>query len=232
MPRSNLSVAETCSSVALMESRALLAGVSYTANFLSVSEQTALDEALSSRPWKKLRDRTVQNWGGLPHVRGMVPVALPPFLSTLATRLATIGIFAQDAPPNHVLVNRYSPGQGILPHTDGPAYVPTAAIVSLRAPILFDFLALVDPRKEDSAERKRVASIWLEPGSLLVMKAAAYSEMHHAIADRHVDVLDGLVLNAGDAPPAGTRVPRKERVSLTLRRASKTLRNPLRLVKR
>ena len=31
---------------------------------------------------------------------------------------------------NHVLINEYKPGQGIMAHTDGPAYYPVVATIS------------------------------------------------------------------------------------------------------
>lgn len=40
--------------------------------------------------------------------------------------------------PNHVLVNEYRPGEGIMSHEDGPAYYPMVATVSLGAPIVLD----------------------------------------------------------------------------------------------
>ena len=39
--------------------------------------------------------------------------------------------------PNHVLINAYPPGSGILPHTDGPAYEPQTATLSLGCPAQF-----------------------------------------------------------------------------------------------
>lgn len=39
---------------------------------------------------------------------------------------------------NHVLINEYEPGQGIMPHQDGAAYWPVVATVSLAAPIVLD----------------------------------------------------------------------------------------------
>ena len=38
-------------------------------------------------------------------------------------------IFTSGKGPNHVLVNEYLPGQGIMPHTDGPLFHPTIATV-------------------------------------------------------------------------------------------------------
>ena len=42
----------------------------------------------------------------------------------------TTRIFASGKGPNHVLVNEYLPGQGIMPHTDGPLFHPTIATVN------------------------------------------------------------------------------------------------------
>ena len=39
-------------------------------------------------------------------------------------------IFTPGKGPNHVLVNEYLPGQGIMPHTDGPLFHPTIATVT------------------------------------------------------------------------------------------------------
>ena len=33
--------------------------------------------------------------------------------------------------PNHILLNEYLPGQGIIPHIDGDLFYPTIATVSL-----------------------------------------------------------------------------------------------------
>lgn len=44
-----------------------------------------------------------------------------------------------DKAPAHVLVNSYQPGDGIMPHADGAAYLPCVAILSLGAPVVFRF---------------------------------------------------------------------------------------------
>jgi len=64
---------------------------------------------------------------------------LPPPLSIIADRLVQAGIFPKTTPPNHVLLNDYSAGQGILPHTDGPAYEPQTATLSLNSSVLLEF---------------------------------------------------------------------------------------------
>ena len=40
--------------------------------------------------------------------------------------------------PNHVILNKYRPGDGIMPHKDGPAYYPLVCILSLNAGIILN----------------------------------------------------------------------------------------------
>ncbi len=40
---------------------------------------------------------------------------------------------------NHVLVNAYLPGEGIMPHEDGPLYHPAVCILSLGSPAILRF---------------------------------------------------------------------------------------------
>lgn len=42
-----------------------------------------------------------------------------------------IFLFTQHKQPNHVLINEYNPGEGIMPHEDGDAYARIVATVSL-----------------------------------------------------------------------------------------------------
>lgn len=46
--------------------------------------------------------------------------------------------YAPHKAPNHVLVNEYKPGEGIMAHEDGAAYWPVVATVSLGASIVLD----------------------------------------------------------------------------------------------
>lgn len=215
-----------------------LPGLTLHEGFLDAEAQAALTSELSARPaqWKRLRGRELQNWGGLPHARGMVAVPLPPFLASLSKELVARGIFPSSETANHVLVNRYAAGEGILAHTDGPAYVPRAAILSLDERIMMDFTGAGPapegvPGADAGSSRVRVGSLWLNPGSLLVLEGKAYSDLHHGIAPRVEDTVDELVFNAREK--LGTIVARpSSRTSLTFRRAAKTIQNPLRLSRR
>lgn len=55
--------------------------------------------------------------------------------------------------PNHVLVNVYEPGQGIMPHEDGAAYWPVVATVSLGSAIVLELYG----KNEDGSRQKEAA---------------------------------------------------------------------------
>ncbi|KAM8774627.1 alpha-ketoglutarate-dependent dioxygenase alkB homolog 6 isoform 2-T3 [Rhynchonycteris naso] len=64
--------------------------------------------------WTQLSGRKLQNWGGLPHPRGMVPERLPLWLQRYVDKVSDLSLFG-GLPANHVLVNQYLPGEGIMP---------------------------------------------------------------------------------------------------------------------
>ncbi|PVD26190.1 hypothetical protein C0Q70_13859 [Pomacea canaliculata] len=76
--------------------------------------------------------------GGLPGPKGMVAEDLPVWLKSYGDQISELGIF-EGKVPNHVLVNEYEPGQGIMPHEDGPAFYPTVSTISLGSHTLLDF---------------------------------------------------------------------------------------------
>uniref|UniRef100_A0A2K6THY0 AlkB homolog 6 n=1 Tax=Saimiri boliviensis boliviensis TaxID=39432 RepID=A0A2K6THY0_SAIBB len=63
--------------------------------------------------WTQLSGRKLQNWGGLPHPRGMVPERLPPWLQRYVDKVSDLSLFG-GFPANHVLVNQYLPGEGSI----------------------------------------------------------------------------------------------------------------------
>ncbi|KAI9758354.1 MAG: Ankyrin repeat domain-containing protein 11 [Chaenotheca gracillima] len=95
--------------------------------------------------------------------------------------------FFQDSPhaePNHVLVNEYKPGQGIMPHEDGSAYWPVVATVSLSAPIVLEIY-----EKNDDGQRKERPTwrILQEARSLLITTDEMYKVYLHGIANLQED---------------------------------------------
>ncbi len=146
----------------------------YFRGFLSPAEQESLTEkVLSSKTWVQLKNRRLQQWGGTPEEKGMISSALPSWLESVSTKLLAQGCVKER--PNHVLINEYKPGEGILAHEDGPLYLPHFAIVSLAAPLLLEFYRKLDDERPQSLAERKVCSVCLEPGSLLIISGAAYT---------------------------------------------------------
>lgn len=211
----------------------LIPGLLYIDDFITEAEEISLVGGISSHPtaWKTLANRRLQNWGGLPHIKGMLPTPLPPFLNPLLTKLRTSEELAQHTGeqawrPNHVLINRYLPGEGIDAHVDGPAYQPVATITSMCNPIVMDFFK---PRSDgDTVDLDNcIASVLLRRRSLLVLSQEAYFDFYHSISKRKQDILDASVVLNLCAGEDGTVLERGERMSLTVRAACRTISNSM-----
>ena len=142
---------------------------------------------------------------------------LPPPLQQLADLLVEKGIFSPSETPNHVLVNEYHPGQGILPHTDGPAYIAQTATLSIgHSNVLLKFVPRLRTQDIGRTKVETVEEVLLEgDGSLLVFSSDAYSQFTHGIDDLVAEVASSQCVNA----KCGTLVHRGHRISLTFRHA-------------
>lgn len=191
-------------------------GLLYSDHYISEQQEEHLLRNVNSntKAWKQLNNRSLQNWGGLPHVKGMLPTPLPNYLQLLTNQLST-----PDIHFNHVLINKYLPGQGIDAHIDGPAYKPHAHILSLNSPVVMNFY-------DTQQKHQLICSLLLRPRSLLSLSAFAYNSVYHGIDECHSHVIDRKVLNASDSE-VGLTIERKERISLTIRAACRLIKNPL-----
>lgn len=131
------------------------------------------------------------------HEKGLLSQELPLWLSALTGKIyQDVRLF--PSPINHVLVNEYLPGQGIMPHQDGPAYFPVVAIISLGSPAVMRFSPhprLLDAVETTLASHAQAFSVALMPGSLLVFKDSAYQDYLHGIDDCLEHIVDETVLN-------------------------------------
>lgn len=180
--------------------------------------------------WTKLRGRRLQSLGGLPKPppEMMSREELPIWVNSVCEALVACGVFPEDAPPNHVLLNEYQPGQGIDAHKDGPLYAPRVAILSLNSTACFEFLEETstaeasDPANDSTGSiRRPVAKLLLPPRGVLVFSGDAYTDKLHRVPARAADDLQqpGLVcLDDGRVEGGGKLLPRGRRISLTVRR--------------
>jgi alkylated DNA repair protein alkB family protein 6 len=196
--------------------------------------------ASGKKKWTEVSGRRLQNLGGVVHPKGLIPTPMPEWLATAAANVRASAGDLLPAPINHVLVNEYQPGDGILPHQDGDAYYPAVAIVSLGCDAVMRFA----PRRDDVEEGKvfhesevnesgqsscRSFGVFLPRRSLLVFDGALYERYLHGIDATREDVIDATVANRGEFAPATTSLRReKVRVSLTFRNV-RVVRRALRL---
>ncbi|XP_055732442.1 alpha-ketoglutarate-dependent dioxygenase alkB homolog 6 isoform X2 [Salvelinus fontinalis] len=198
--------------------------VYYIPDFITEDEESQLSQQVYKAPktkWTQLSNRRLQNWGGLPRPKGMLGEKLPDWLLKYCERISALGAFAGKT-ANHVLVNEYKPGEGIMPHEDGPLYHPTVTTISLGSHTLLDFYRPISAEELDEVpqteESRYLLSLLVRPRSLLILQDDMYQRLLHGIQGTHHDSLTERVANllaAGVLP--GATLTRGTRVSLTVR---------------
>ena len=177
-----------------------ISGVAHVQHWLSAVEEAELLRCADTVPnsaWTTLRGRRLQQFGGQPvsPPEQMVQEPLPGWVQSVCDALVAAGVFPEDAPPNHVLLNEYQPGQGIEHHKDGPLYLPLVAIVSLGSHAAFEFL-------EEDTRRRPLARLLLPRRGLLVFDGEAYTNALHGVTRATED--DPSTLLCLDAAATGT----------------------------
>nr|XP_056703430.1 alpha-ketoglutarate-dependent dioxygenase alkB homolog 6 [Euleptes europaea] len=207
----------------------------YIPDFITETEEVRLLQQVYGAPkpkWTQLSGRRLQNWGGLPHPKGMVPEKLPPWLQTYTDKVSSLGVFGGKL-ANHVLVNEYRPGEGIMPHEDGPLYFPTVTTINLGSHTLLDFYHPVSRGQQTEGEQgpapqleeeRHFVSLILKPRSLLVLREDMYLRYLHGIRFVTEDTVTEKVANL-DVCSCELRdmLCRGTRVSLTIRHVPKVL---------
>ncbi|KAL4881311.1 hypothetical protein BJY04DRAFT_63305 [Aspergillus karnatakaensis] len=184
----------------------------YIAEFISEEEEAVLLQKINNPtpPWTHLAHRRLKTYPSpLTPSNTLLSSALPPFLTNpIVTRFEKLNLFATSPhkSPNHVLVNEYTPGQGIMPHEDGGAYCPLVATVSLGGAVVLDLYekgnsncsparssqeaeAEVEDNgtgvrlRESDSRRRPKYRILQERRSLLVTRDSLYRDYLHGIAE-------------------------------------------------
>ncbi|KAI1426094.1 hypothetical protein F5Y12DRAFT_307920 [Xylaria sp. FL1777] len=168
----------------------------YISEFITEDEEKLILGKIASAPkprWKQLSRRRLQTWPSDLINNKLVAAPLPSWLEEpIVTRLLSLHLekdaaskshIFSDSPhkrPNHVLINEYPPGIGIMPHKDGAAYHPIVATVSLGGSICLN----IHEMKEDGTLNKTpIRRILQEPRSLLITTADLYTDYLHGIDD-------------------------------------------------
>jgi alkylated DNA repair protein alkB homolog 6 len=179
-----------------------------------------------SKRWVHLRGRDLMQFGGVPLDGPCLEhrEPLPLFLDDLVNIVMELGLFPPERRPNHVLVNRYGSGEGILPHTDGGLYWPRTVTISLGSDALLHFTPRVatgeigtDVHRE--MERSLSFDVALPRRSLVTFGEAAYTDFLHGIDPSATDEITERCVNGESLGLAvGSVLTRSSvRVSLTFR---------------
>jgi alkylated DNA repair protein alkB family protein 6 len=182
--------------------------------------------------WKQLSKRRLQTYPGdltrntlleSPLPKWLIDPVIPRLLSCPISISNISNHIFSDSPhtaPNHVLVNEYLPGQGIMPHKDGSAYHPVVCTISLGAALCLD---IYGTKEDGTIEAEPKWKIFQEPRSLLITTGELYTDYLHGIADVTEDVnLDPKTVSNWDllrSPKSiiSGRSERQTRTSLTYR---------------
>ena len=200
----------------------------YVPGFITPSEEQQIVNDIRKLPdsrWTVLAHRRLlslpSSLTGTAHDT-LLAAPLPAYLDSIVARLKKANCF-ENSPhkaPNHVLINEYKPGEGIMPHVDGPAYSPITATVSLGSHTV---LEIYEKNGDGEREAKATWRILQEPRSLLLTTGDMYANTLHGISEVRTDEeLDRkTVINwdlLGDKKPyVSGKADRQTRISLTLR---------------
>jgi alkylated DNA repair dioxygenase AlkB len=169
-------------------------GLSLIREYISEREARLLVADIDVEPWDETWDRRRQPYGASYGRRKGDARPLPPWGQALVERLHADGV--GDRRFDQILVNEYTPGQGISFHRDYEPFDRTVVSLSLLSPCVMDFRRLSGGLRD---------SMLLEPRSLLVLEDEARYDWEHGIARRKSDRWVGAV------------VPRRRRLSVTFR---------------
>jgi alkylated DNA repair dioxygenase AlkB len=182
-------------------------GLRYIRDFLTPEQEAKLLADLDSKEWDGSISRRMQQYGfkfqhrpndqseyNTPRLE--IAPLMPAFLKAMADELLNGKYMPVKA--DQVIVNEYTPGQGIRHHVDNPlAFEDVVVSISLGSAALMEF---------KNSKTDEVVSWLLEPRSLLILTKDARYQWSHSIPPRTEDVWNGIVLG------------RERRVSVTMRK--------------
>ncbi|KAF2125641.1 hypothetical protein P153DRAFT_359989 [Dothidotthia symphoricarpi CBS 119687] len=210
----------------------------YIPNFISEEEEVSMLQKIPAQRWIILTHRRLQaHPSTLTKNNTLLAAPLPTYLvNPVVQRFKELGIF-QHTPhkqPNHVLINEYNTGEGIMPHEDGDAYAPVVATVSLGSAICLNLTTrpidaatkrASDVKEEPTTKYNIPTRIVQEPRSLLIITGTAYQDLLHGIDALDIDenlnaetVANWSLLgDRGAFEGVGGQIFRETRISLTYR---------------
>ena len=201
-------------------------------NYVTADEQRAILHDLQQFEFLDYAGKSCQEFGQnfSFYVQKSTADYLPPAVKALGDRLVKEGLLEESERPNYVLVNRYTPGQGIHAHVDDNYYTDGIVSVTLLSGGSLNFFR--DKQNVYFEEHPEVASKYendkllecgagyFEPGSLFAMHREGRYAYKHEMQRRFKD----RAVYAKTTKKGTTKVwkvrnlKRKLRIALTFRR--------------
>lgn len=156
----------------------MISGLTYIKDFITADKEQELLAIINATPFDDTLSRRTQQYGYTYSYGQNAKVTraekeIPREFNEIVEK---IGKF------NQVIVNEYTPGQGIGPHTDHIyLFGDTIVSVSLMSPIVMTF-----------TNGSETVNMLLEPRSAVILKGDARYKWRHAIAPRKSDTIDGV----------------------------------------
>lgn len=164
----------------------------------------------------------------VPHKNGMIAETIPGWLQLYVDKINNLGVLGAHK-ANHVLVNEYLSGQGIMPHSDGPLFYPIISTISCGSHTVLELQKAqaeeVDTVREKDKKDAEAVQILVERRSLLMVKDDAYHKYLHSIAQQTEDLILPTISNiemCENVDEKNRWLKRERRVSLTIRHVPKT----------
>ncbi|CAH1401053.1 unnamed protein product [Nezara viridula] len=172
----------------------------YIPDFINAVEETWILDKVYTAPipkWTQLLNRRLQNWGGLPIPNGMIVEPIPSWLKTFMDKVSDLKVFNDgQLRANHVLINEYLSGQGIMEKTDDnkiSIFLQRRSLIIVKDSMYTDYKHTIRESKEDEID-ENVVNAQL---SQLSVGDKLQRETRISLTIRHVPKISKIKLKFG-----------------------------------
>ena len=206
-------------------------GLKTMRGYLNKKEQNEILEELSNYEFSQFIGNTYLEFGHNYsfYIDNPTSEFIPPKMQSLAERLVKDGVLKEEEKSNHILVNIYTPGQGIHSHVDDDWYTDGIVSITLMAGAAIEFRRerrnpyyKQYPNLEKKYQGNKILECgtgYFDPGSLFAMHGESRYAYRHEIKRRDKDRAVYATKNAAGKLEIKSvkNLERKTRVSLTFR---------------
>ena len=207
-------------------------GLNTLRGYLTEEQQNGILEELSHFEFSQYVGKTCLEFGHNYSFYINEPTAefMPPKIKLLSDRLVKDGVLKEEERSDHILVNKYAPGQGIHSHIDDDWYTDGIVSITLMSGAAIEFRrerknnyyktnSHLEEKYKDNTLLE-CGTGYFDPGSLFAMHGESRYAYKHEIKRRKTDrAVYATRKESGDFKIKSVKhLERKTRISLTFRR--------------